>query len=264
MTHNNFDDVFEDATKRYNAPPAPPREQMWDAIARARAENNVIPLSVSRGMATAPRPIRRWLVSAVGIAAVLVAGIVIGRVSRAPESTSQVAVTPIEQKLVPADTQKTAEVQREVATQQDEAPVAQRNSQRVASIPRNARPLDVSGDDGAYRLAVVDHLVRTEVLLTGFRSASKGGDAAKLDAQFASLSKDLLTTTRLLLAHHTGDPTLSRLLEDLELVLMQLSQYATDGRRADFDAVNQSIEKRNVLPKLRSTIPAGTAMSSGT
>jgi hypothetical protein len=79
------------------------------------------------------------------------------------------------------------------------------------------------------------------------------------------LSRDLLKTTRLLLATHgTDDPALTRLLEDLELVLMQISQYAAEGRRSDLDAINQSLDRRNVLPKLRSTIPAGASASSGT
>jgi hypothetical protein len=134
--------------------------------------------------------------------------------------------------------------------------------QRVAARP-DAQPLDVSGDEAAYRIAVMEHLTRTEVLLTGFHAQSVNGDA-KVDAQFASLSRDLLSTTRLLLSRRGGDPTMTRLLQDLELVLMQLSQYAADGRRVDLDAVNQSIEKRNVLPKLRATIPAGTAVTAGT
>ena len=45
---------------------------------------------------------------------------------------------------------------------------------------------------------------------------------------------------------------------------MQLSQYANDGRRVDLDALNQTMEKRNVIPKLRSNIPAGLSATSGT
>jgi hypothetical protein len=124
---------------------------------------------------------------------------------------------------------------------------------------------DLASDQSAYRVAVVEHLARTEVLLTGFRSEARSGDAAKLDAPFASLCKELLGTTRLLLAtRHGDDATITRLLQDLELVLMELSQYATDGRRIDLDAINQSLDRRNVIPKLRSTIPAGVSASSGT
>ena len=37
-----------------------------------------------------------------------------------------------------------------------------------------------------------------------------------------------------------------------------------NGRRIDLDAINQSLDKRNVIPKLRSTIPAGGSTSAGT
>jgi hypothetical protein len=103
------------------------------------------------------------------------------------------------------------------------------------------------------------------VLLTSFRAEAQSPNSTKLDAQFATLSRELLGTTRLLLATRRGeDPAITRLLQDLEFVLMQLSQYANDGRRIDLDAINQSLDKRNVIPKLRSTIPAGVSASAGT
>ena len=124
---------------------------------------------------------------------------------------------------------------------------------------------DLSTDGAAYRLAVVEHLTRTEVLLTSFRAQDHSADASRVDAQFAALSRELLGTTRILLATRRGDdPAITRLLQDLEFVLMQLSQYANDGRRVDLDAINQSLDKRNVIPKLRATIPAGLSASSGT
>ena len=118
----------------------------------------------------------------------------------------------------------------------------------------------------AYRLAVVEHMARTEVLLTSFRAQARTSEGeANADAQFGALARDLLRNTRLLLATRTNDdPALTRLLEDLELVLMQISQYTAEGRRGDLDAINQSLDRRNVLPKLRSTIPAGASASAGT
>jgi hypothetical protein len=135
------------------------------------------------------------------------------------------------------------------------------------TAPRGAQGAVGDGSDmSAYRLAVVEHAARAEVLLTSFLAESRSGSAdTRTVAQFASLSRDLLKTTRLLLAtHSTDDPGLTRLLEDLELVLMQISQYGAEGRRSDLDAINQSLDRRNVLPKLRSTIPAGASASSGT
>jgi hypothetical protein len=280
MTHDDFDDLFGDAARSYNTPPATPREKMWDAIARAREESGVTPITAARSR----RDAHRWLASAASIAAVLIVGIAIGRATRDPAAPTAVAVTtqaPTRDTTAPrgdtgssAEPQESIEPQRvasgvESALRSDEAPsrsVASRlgGDTRAAGNARIARPRggDMTSDEGAFRLAVVEHLTRTEILLTDFRAQSRQGNETKLDAQFAALSRDLLSSTRILLARRGDDPIMTRLLQDLELVLMQLSQYATDGRRTDLDAVNQSIEKRNVLPKLRSSLPAG--MSAGT
>jgi hypothetical protein len=47
------------------------------------------------------------------------------------------------------------------------------------------------------------------------------------------------------------------LLEDLELVLMQISQLDAARNGHDRDLINQGMNQSNVLPKLRSAIPAG-------
>ena len=54
---------------------------------------------------------------------------------------------------------------------------------------------------------------------------------------------------------------MKRLLEDLELVLVQIVQYTTRGTNdpEDLDLIEQSINKRGVITKLRGTVP-GPAM----
>ena len=273
MKDDELDDLLRDAASTYNAPPEPPREAMWEAISRARSAATVVPIG-------SPRRLPRWIAAAAGIAAVLVAGIVIGRASREPVTT--IAAGRTESAPVIRDTNKVVEpsVTEEIAapTTESAAPLSGSRShspaRRLATVlqptPRgNARERananDVSSDGAAYRLAVIEHLTRTEVLLTSFRAQDRAGDAARIDAQFAALSRELLGTTRLLLATRRGDdPNITRLLQDLEYVLMQLSQYANDGRRVDLDALNQSLDKRNVIPKLRSNIPAGLSATAGT
>jgi len=270
MKDDELDEMLRDAALTYNTPPEPPREAMWEAISRARSAASVVPIGAPRRT--------RWIATAAGIAAVLVAGIVIGRASRgpvdasttvarvappAPSAASQRDSSASEQPSVPNEIASPAvvdvtgghrEAARQLATR---APAQQR--ERVNGSA------DLSNDGAAYRLAVVEHLTRTEVLLTSFRAQEQSGDAARVDAQFAALSRELLGTTRLLLATRRGDdPNITRLLQDLEYVLMQLSQYANDGRRVDLDALNQSMDKRNVIPKLRSNIPAGLSATSGT
>jgi hypothetical protein len=278
MNDDEFDELLRDASASYRLPPEPPREAMWEAIGRARDASCVIPIA-SR------RLTHRWLTIAAGVAAVLVVGIAIGRASRDVAVTKSVASATVPRVIVDstptsAATSSSGHAQT-VATisntpDGDAAPSAATNRhaapvRRLAEqVPASARERrntasDLASDQSAYRMAVVEHFARTEVLLTGFRAQSHSESNAQVDAHFASVARDLLGTTRVLLATRRGDdPGMTRLLQDLELVLMQLSQYANDGRRVDLDALNQSIEKRNVLPKLRSTIPAGVSLSAGT
>jgi hypothetical protein len=297
MMNDEFDDLLRDASLSYNPPPEPPREAMWEAIQRARAAEDVTPITPITVMAGRRTP--RWLVSAAGIAAVLMVGVVIGRATREPATgaTGRVASAlpsgagkvpaaaaadsvdaSLDDVATPGGAQHSAPegnsgthggsgapstpsmAQRRLAAAQR---VATRAGMRMQRDRDNA--FDNSGDATAYRLAVVQHLTRTELLLTSFRAQERTASEIRADAQFAAMSKELLGTTRLLLATRRGDdPIITRLLEDLEYVLMQLSQYANEGRRTDLDAINQSLDKTNVIPKLRSNIPAGVPASSGT
>jgi hypothetical protein len=107
----------------------------------------------------------------------------------------------------------------------------------------------------AYRVAAAQYLTRAEVLLTGFRSDVRGGQP---DAQFARQARDLLGTTRLFLDCPAGkDPRLKGLLEDLEAVLAQIAQLTPGGDREDVRLIDQGLEQRRVLLRLRVANPAG-------
>jgi hypothetical protein len=114
----------------------------------------------------------------------------------------------------------------------------------------------------AYRLTVIDHLNRTEALLTTFRSDVRAGRAT--DAQVATWARDLLTTTRLLADSPAGgDPKMKRLLEDLELVLAQMAQLDPATHRVDLDLIQHAMDERSVMPRLRAATPV-TPYTSGT
>ncbi len=107
----------------------------------------------------------------------------------------------------------------------------------------------------AYRVAAAQHLTRTEALLTGFRAETRAGEPT---AQFTAQARDLLTTTRLMLdSPAANDPRLKSLLEDLELVLAQIAQLPSSGAREDVQLINQGLDQRSVLLRLRTAIPAG-------
>ncbi|HXY69717.1 MAG TPA: hypothetical protein VEH62_09725 [Gemmatimonadales bacterium] len=107
----------------------------------------------------------------------------------------------------------------------------------------------------AYRVAAAQYLARTEVLLTGFRAESR---RTQLDPQFVSSARDLLTTTRLMLDSPAGDDaSLKTLLQDLELVLAQITQLPDEpGRQGDIDLINEGMTQRSVLTRLRAATPA--------
>jgi len=109
--------------------------------------------------------------------------------------------------------------------------------------------------DVAYQVAAQQYLMRTEVLLTDFRAQSARG---RLDPQFVAAARDLLTTTRLMLdSPAANDPRLQPLLEDLELVLAQITQLpAEPGRKNEMDWINQGLNQRSVLTRLRTATPA--------
>jgi len=107
----------------------------------------------------------------------------------------------------------------------------------------------------AYRVAAAQYLTRTEALLTGFRSEALTG---RPDEQFARQARDLLGTTRLMLDCPAGqDPRLKGLLDDLEAVLAQIAQLPPGGDREDVQLINQGLEQRSVLLRLRTANPAG-------
>lgn len=101
----------------------------------------------------------------------------------------------------------------------------------------------------AYRVAAAQYLTRTEALLTGFRTESQAGEPA---GQFSTQARDLLATTRLMLDSPAArDVRLKGLLEDLELVLAQIAQLPVHGDREDVRLIDQGLEQRSVLLRLR-------------
>jgi hypothetical protein len=130
------------------------------------------------------------------------------------------------------------------------------HEQQVATVPHTsvADTIDALANQ-AYQVAATQYLSRTETFLTAFRAdANRSANTARLARQ----ARDLLTTTQLLLDSPAAqDPRLRSLLEDLELVLMQISLLNPLEDDRDRDLITQGMNQSNVLPKLRSAIPAG-------
>lgn len=113
----------------------------------------------------------------------------------------------------------------------------------------------------AYRVAAAQYLTRTEALLTGFRAETRAGQPA---AQFATQARDLLATTRLMLDSPAArDVRLKGLLDDLELVLAQIAQLSAGGDREDVRLIDQGLEQRSVLLRLRTANTPAPGLGRG-
>ena len=264
---NEFDDQVRANAHDYNVPGDVPRDRMWARIQESRAAARAPVVSIDSMTRGATR--RVWLQRVGAVAAVLIVGFGIGRLyERASSPTVEVAQTTPrpDTNLVPESTTKEP---RSTGVQNPDTRVAERSSSVPASqpprrdavrMPDNAASepgTERGGTNMAYRLAMLQHLAGTEAMLISFRAAAKSGD---VDAQLTSWARDLLTTTRLMQASPVAtDPTMKRLLDDLELVLVQIAQYTAKGehRAEELDLIEHSIERRGVLPKLRTTIPTG-------
>jgi hypothetical protein len=122
-------------------------------------------------------------------------------------------------------------------------------------VSRGNGPLPAPEGSAAYSVAAGQYLARTEVLLTDFSAQSRTG---RLDPKFVASARDLLTTTRLMLDSPAGaEPRLRPLLEDLELVLAQVTQLTDEPRqKGELDLINQGLTQRGVLARLRAATPA--------
>jgi hypothetical protein len=112
------------------------------------------------------------------------------------------------------------------------------------------------------RAAAVNHLTRTESLLTLVRADVRAG---RVPPAMADWSRTLLSQTRLLMDAQTGnDPAMTELLEDLELVLVQIVAVtggsSTDETRirSEMNLALNGLEENEVLSRIQAVIPAGS------
>ncbi|HEX7049602.1 MAG TPA: hypothetical protein VF188_05270 [Longimicrobiales bacterium] len=219
MNEDRFDDVLREAARDYNAPPEPPREAMWARIQAARHGDG----------ARRPGSRNPWWHWGLGLAAMLALGFGVGRltVGLAPDRDAVANSNP--------------SADRPTTTQTTGGPDAPDTRNAATRLP--------------YRLATVRHLSEAEALLTSFRVDPHARGA---DGELALWARDLLATTRLLLDSPAAeDPATRALLEDLELVLAQMAQLPAARATGDTGLIEQAIEQRGVLSRLRATVPVG-------
>jgi hypothetical protein len=212
MTDEELDERTREALRGYRVPPEPPLDAMWEAIDERHFGAPVVSLvdhAKSRGRKPPWRGAPSWGVLVAGIAAALILGIALGRMS---------------QRMAPQ--------------------IVESNSEGNYDWVANAEP---------YRQATTEYLGQTVALLTALPAAARDGQP---DARFLTQASDLLTTTRLLLDSPAAasDPRLKSLLEDLELVLAQLSRLPSEHGRTELNLIAQALEQRDVVPRVRAAV----------
>lgn len=118
-----------------------------------------------------------------------------------------------------------------------------------------------SANATTYRLATQEHLGQSEAFLTLFRTSVQERNDHRLASGTA---RQLLATNRLLLDSPAATDSKTRLLlEDLELVLAEIAQLSPQSRAEDLRFIREGIERGNVMPRLRTAVPAGAASTQG-
>jgi hypothetical protein len=251
------------AADEYNRPPhIVPREQMWDAVQQGLREGRGTG-DEGRGRGAGISPIARiprWVYLAVAAVLLLAVGIQVGRVLGPAGTAPPLAANP---DSLGRDTAAARIPGPDASPRQDIARVDQRSDDkgrppRPGPRPEPERQVGPDlGDDGAsraYSLVAVQHLVQVEALLTSFKGDLNQG---RMDAQIASWGKELLSNTRLLLdSPVAADPVRRKLLQDLELVLVQIVQLSPGASARDRDLIKGALTDDQVLTRLRTAIPS--------
>jgi hypothetical protein len=216
MNDEQFDALMRDAAETFRRPSAPALEEMWGEVESAHFGGSRRAHHGDNG----PRmqrmqPMHWWI----GLAATLVVGVALGRASMSLGGAHRSAAP--------------------LVTQTQVATVAPSAIRDTLAAP--------------YDLETSKYLGQTAALLIALPSETQAGRAA--DAQFVARAGELLTRTRLLLdSPAASDPSMRRLLEDLELVLAQAVRLENGHSRTELDLINKALEQRDVIPRLRTAV----------
>jgi len=251
-----FERWLAEAAPTLNDAPATPRDAMWDEIsARLTAPGARLSSDERR------RPnggAWRWPVT---IAAALLLGVALDRfvIGR---GGSDGAVQPVRVATVDSVTTGAPTERSSGSAVNPSNPKPRPGPERTAD-PHPDAGRKLAAPSMSLRLAASQTLAQAELLLVAYRAETDSADARQL----GRWARDVLSSTRLLLDSRVGrDPSMRDLLEDLELVLMQIAQIAGDpSDRTERELLDRTLRERDLLPRIRTAAPAGSALlSTGT
>lgn len=225
-------DLARDVVHEMDASVDVPRDMMWARIQRERRSASPLhaepiitqPASATvRPLAARTNGVGRWTRQIAAAAAVLITGVGIGRyvVPSAISSDTAAADSTIAPRGLGPDA--------------------------IAAMPSNNDPAHV---------AMQEHLARTVSLLTTVRD-----DDPMLGpgADITPWARELLTTTRLLIDQpQLRDERTRRLLQDLELVLVQVIQARTAAPETQ-RAPKETLRETNLLTRVRAIVTASAS-----
>lgn len=234
MTNDDFEDLMRDAARTYNRPLDLPRtEALWTAIERslpaaaepsaAQPSDDRPALAIVRGTDTASDPVapRRaaWWTRTWTRTWLRTAAVLLIGVAIGRMSAWRPGFDAV----------------RATATS-------------ATAAPTIASPAQV---------ATTAYLGQTAALLTALAGELRG---RQTDPAYISRADALLLQTRLLLdSPAASDPTLRSLFDDLEVVLAQVVRLNADRDQTRIDLLQQALEQRDVLPRLREAVAENAA-----
>ena len=263
----------------YHEPPPAPRDEMWERIeAQWAARRPLAPAAVRPGHGGKRGAHRPWQwtrqgsaagwAAALAAAASLVLGLALGR------GGNPVPATTIEPSPIPTALPEPVPTALPEPVQAAPRVVVERQPVHAGEVPQSGPPVVASApaaaaDPGVNRTTVelhkalgvqedyvaTGHLGRAATLLTAFR-IDQGTPASQQD--LARWARELLVDTRMFLDTPEPRSPLERaLLDDLELVLLQISRLGPDAPAFEWQLARESIEWKGTLMRLRAANATG-------
>jgi hypothetical protein len=220
---DRFDEFLRQAAQDYNPPPETPKAAMWEKVRAERGTQGRQDATTQSGMVGVlpfPRPIARPAVRPALKVALGIAALLALGVAIGRFTAPSPSGT-----ATPA------------------------SSGTIAVAPERRDRRDVAGE-----VATGEHLSQVETFLTDFGSRPAS-------PEFSAEARELLGTTRLLLdSKRVPDPRTRKLLEDLELILTQITALDPKDRREDLDFITDGLAQSHLRTRLRNAIPGGPAI----
>jgi hypothetical protein len=266
MEEEHLDELIRNTLAESRRSPEPPLDEMW-----AHIERKAFDQAPRRATIVAiPAHWSRWATPAIAAAAALVIGVGLGwsvaprgsvvtRVVTVPaQSVATIQSTEATHAETPANSRANTGANTDANTdalrKNSQAPhttLAHATNTPSASnrvVQQPVIALLANRFDDSEGSDVSRYLVRTAALL---QALPADRTTTKSDTAIANRAAELLTQTHLLLDAKAGsDPTLHRLLEDLELVLAQVARLRVQQSGSDLQLIHQALAVHDVLPRV--------------